>query len=60
MFGVLAVGVTGKVPTDSLIARMSVVLGRVADARELFRQREGLGLLAMECRERELESGRHN
>ena len=30
-----------------------------ADGRELLRQREARGLLARECRERELESERH-
>ena len=50
----------GGVPAaDAHVGDLNVVLGKVADGRELLRQKEARGLVAGGCRERELESERH-
>ena len=49
----------GGVPAaDAHVGDLNVVLGKVADGRELLRQKEARGLVAGGCRERELESER--
>jgi hypothetical protein len=49
----------GVLAADVLVEDLNVVLGKAADGRELPRQREARGLVAGGCRERELESERH-
>lgn len=49
----------GVLAADAVLGDLNVILGKTADGRVLRQQQEARGLLAGECRERDLESERH-